>query len=198
MQDGGAVDDAALAACLGWLSAPESVRYHRFVRPLRQRQFLLGRALLRRTLGQLLSLPPESIALTERDGLSPLLDYPGSTIGFSLSHSGSWVACAICAQSPLGLDIEMLDAQRDLSALAQQAFDVSERNWFAAQPAGARVAAFYYLWSRREARIKLASNSGSTQPGFQFVLPHGSVSVVLCSAVAVDAHLVNDAFHSVP
>ena len=196
--DGRTVDDAELARDAAWLNADEAARYGRFVQPLRQRQFLIGRVLLRRALGWLLNVPVGAISLTERPGLAPLLDHVEPAPGFSLSHSGPWVACAVCAQSALGLDIEVMDAQRDLHALAEQAFNAEEKRWFAKQSNRTRVAAFYQLWSSKEARIKLAANSASTCEGSQLILPHPSISMVLCSALQTEAMLMHDAFGSLP
>jgi 4'-phosphopantetheinyl transferase len=83
--------------------------------------------------------------------------------GFSIAHSGRWVACAVSAQTALGLDIEMKDGARDLNALAAQAFDSVEMSqWERLQglPGDQRVEGFYRLWSEKEARFKLGITGG--------------------------------------
>jgi 4'-phosphopantetheinyl transferase len=181
--DGDGVTDAALASYSGWLNAAEQARYRGFVRPLRQRQFLIGRVLLRLALGELLDLPPPQLRLVERAGRSPQLDMPGLQAGFSLSHSGPWVACAVCAQGALGLDIELPQAQRDVAALASQSFDADDVAWLAAQPA--IEPAFYQRWCRNEARIKLASNSDGPASPCDIVLAHPALTIALCSTQPV-------------
>lgn len=175
--DGRVVADAVLQSGAGWLGAGEAARYAAFKRPLRQRQFLLGRTLLRRALGALLDCPPQDIVLEERPGNAPrLASHCSAAPGFSISHSGPWVACAVSRDSRLGLDIEVMDGTRDLDALAAQAFGGAEQAWLAAQPPASRVRDFYRLWCELEARIKLEPARGACS-----WLQHEELAIVLCS-----------------
>lgn len=181
--DGRTVSDKQLLPCICWLNPDELQRYQRFLRHERQRQFLLGRILLRFALGKLLDVAPSSISLSERLGHAPLLNRDGPVPGFSLSHSGPWVGCAVSEQSVLGLDIELLDGTRDLLALAEQVFDVNECALLKEKEDAERVAAFYTLWSTKEARYKLASTSASDAVPHCITFPHTDISIVLCSAL---------------
>jgi 4'-phosphopantetheinyl transferase len=183
MVDADAVTDAELQRLRGWLSPGEMARHQRFVRAQRQRQFVVGRVLLRMALGRLLGVTPQEIKLEEQVGKAPRLAAPvikGVQPGFSIAHSGRWVACAVSAQTALGLDIEMKDGARDLDALAAQAFDSVEMSQWARLQGLAgdqRVEGFYRLWSEKEARFKLGINGG----GHCLVLPHDELSMVLCT-----------------
>jgi len=185
MVDADAVTDADLLRYRGWLLPDEMARHQRFVRAQRQRQFVVGRVLLRVLLGRLLGVAPQVVRLEEQVGKAPRLSAPvlkGAPPGFSIAHSGRWVACAASAQTALGLDIEMRDPGRDLAALAEQAFDADEMaQWARMQnlPDEERVNGFYRLWSEKEARFKL----GQTAEGHCIVLPHAELSVVVCSAL---------------
>lgn len=184
LADVNAVSDASLQRYLGWLTPGEQARHGRFVREQRRRQFVAGRVLLRMALAPLLQVQPQQVMLEERNGLAPrlLTAAPGGTApGFSISHSGRWVACAV-AEHAVGLDIEVRDPARDLDALAKQAFEADEmarwqqmRHWEAAE----RIEGFYRLWSEKEARFKLGMAVG----GHCVTLPHEELSVVLCSPV---------------
>lgn len=188
MVDADAVTDAGLQRLRGWLSPGEMARHQRFVRAQRQRQFIVGRVLLRMALGRLLSVTPQEIRLEEQVGKAPRLVAPlpqGVQPGFSIAHSGRWVACAVSAQTALGLDIEMMDASRDLHALAAQAFDSAEMaQWARLQklPDPQRAEGFYRLWSAKEARFKLGGAAG----GHSLLLPHRELAVALCSEQALD------------
>ena len=183
MVDADAVTDAELQRLRGWLSPGEMARHQRFVRAQRQRQFVAGRVLLRMALGRLLGVTPQEIRLEEQVGKAPRLAAPmlkGTQPGFSIAHSGRWVACAVSAQTALGLDIEMKDGARDLNALAAQAFDSVEMSqWARLQglPDDQRVEGFYRLWSEKEARFKLGISAG----GHCIELPHPELSIVLCT-----------------
>jgi 4'-phosphopantetheinyl transferase len=171
------IGDAELAPFAGWLGPSEAERLTRFVRAGRRRQFVAGRALLRRSLGQLLGMAPADVRLVERPGNAPLLDLPGcAEVGFSLSHSGDWVGCAVSATSRLGLDVELVDASRNIDELAAQAFTAEQQAWLAGRPTSDRLQDFYRLWSATEARFKLG-----VPVAHELQLPHPELSIVLCS-----------------
>jgi 4'-phosphopantetheinyl transferase len=176
--DGRGVAEDRLGDFVGWLGAGELSRYQRFVRPERRRQFLLGRVLARKALGLLLGVTPQDLHIADRPGQAPVLLGPHSTTSFSISHSGPWVACAVSADSALGLDIEQLDSTRNILALAEQAFGPERWAWLAAQPSETRLRDFYTMWSTQEARIKLG-----VEPAMTTELQHPDISIVLCSSV---------------
>ncbi len=156
--DADEVDDDLFAACAAWLGESERARCARFVRPERRRQFIVGRALLRLALGRLLACAPETIPLLERPGQAPSL-LACADIGFSISHSGRWVACAAATGVALGIDIERIDRTRDVASMAQHAFDAHDTALVLACSPEQRHAMFYRLWCRHEAVIKLGSSA---------------------------------------
>ncbi len=166
-----------------WLSESETVRYLRFVRPARQRQFLLGRMLARQAIGALLGIDAHAVVLEERTGLAPALASPvAPRLGLSISHSGPWVACAVSADNNLGLDIEVRDAQRDLTALAEHAFPAQQSEALGRLAPAERLARFYALWCAQEAQIKLG---GEGAPCVH--LDHPELAIALCSTHKLDA-----------
>jgi 4'-phosphopantetheinyl transferase len=174
--DTGPLTEEALAPFAAWLDASEARRMAAFVRPGRRRQFLAGRALARQALGQLLGMAPQAVRFVERPGDAPLLALPGlEQVGFNISHSGRWVACAVSATMRVGLDIEVIDSSRNLEELAAQAFSVQQQAWLAARPDDTRAHDFYLLWSAAEAHFKLKVPCEE-----QIELPHPALSVVLC------------------
>ena len=183
-----ATGELELAGYLAWLGPGEAARYSRFARQQRRRQFLVGRILLRKMLGQLLAIAPKQIELIERPGQAPLLDHVKSCIktspspGFSLSHSGHWIACAVSAGTRLGLDIEIISLERDIDALAKEVFNPMELALLRQLPMAQRVPAFYRMWSAQEARYKLGSCDGPCEQPHCISLPHAQLSVALCSA----------------
>jgi 4'-phosphopantetheinyl transferase len=174
--DADALTDEALASYFAWLDASERERLARFQRPARRSQFLVGRVLARLALGHVLGVEPSVIRLQDRPGSAPLLLSPLTpAAGFSISHSGRWVACAVSSGSKLGLDIEVVDENRDIDALAAQAFDADQQAWLAARPPATQVRDFYSLWSRAEAQFKLGVPAGS-----RFDLSTPELAIVLC------------------
>jgi len=175
--DAGAFTEQSLARFAGWLDDSERQRLGGFVRPARRRQYLAGRVLARQALGAILGLAPCDVRLLDRPGAAPILALPGcGEVGFSISHSGPWIGCAVSRTSRVGFDIEMIDVARDIDALADQIFDEDQRLWLASRPSQSRVRDFYRLWSEAEARFKLG-----VTPQSLFHLPHAELSVVLCA-----------------
>ena len=185
--------DDQLAHCICWLNPEELARYRRFIRPQRQRQFLIGRCLLRAALSKLLKLAPTDISLTESAANAPLLHCSPSTPFFSISHSGPWVICAVSPHCVVGIDIEMKNPDRDLDAIAAHAFDETEVEQLSKLIGDERLKYFYELWSHKEAYYKLLSNVDSNKDsnkdsknkvesgGHCIALTHSELSVVLCS-----------------
>lgn len=166
-----------------WLSGSEAVRCARFLRPARQRQYLLGRVLARKAIGALLDIDARGVVLEERSGQAPALALPlAPQASLSISHSGHWIACAVSSDTQLGLDIETLDAGRDLMALAEQAFSAQQFEAFARTMPAARLARFYAMWCEQEAQIKLGKEGGCCAQ-----LVHPELAIALCSTHALDA-----------
>ena len=190
--DAGSLDDGVLAGCIAWLDDSERQRLARFVRRERRNQFIAGRVLARRTLGAVLGVAPEMVRLVERPGTAPALAMPGAgAAGFSISHSGSWIACAASATGRVGLDVEAVDPARDIDALAAQAFDASQQAWLAARPAASRLGDFYRAWSTLEARFKLGTVAAAT-----FDLSRPGVAIVVCCEHSLAAAPVVEFDHS--
>jgi 4'-phosphopantetheinyl transferase len=178
LADGRSISDERIAGYCDWLNVEEQKRLARFVRFERKRQFVLGRVLLRECLGSALQVPARTVRLLEQPGNAPRLVFPDiETAGLSISHSGDWVACAVSATTALGLDIERVDASRNIEELAAQAFDPEQRAWLAARPDSSRLRDFYQLWSQQEARFKLPA-----PVAYETALYHPELAAVLCSA----------------
>jgi 4'-phosphopantetheinyl transferase len=134
------------------LSAEEAIRAAGIAKPLRRRQFVAGRRLLRTMLAQVLGGRPEDLALDAAAGLPPRLA-SRPDLHLSVSHSGEWVAAAI-ADRPVGIDIEALGARRDPERFARWVCSPEE---FAAWCACGRTEADDLLiahWTRKEAWLK--------------------------------------------
>jgi 4'-phosphopantetheinyl transferase len=149
------------------LTASEARRYANFARRQRKRQFLVGRMLLRLAVSKMMNVPVHEITVLERVGSAPELFVAHKQRlppNFSISHTRDWVGCALSTQVMLGFDIEINDPDRDIVALSQAAFDRTEQLWLMGQPDSYQVAAFYGLWSTREALYKLMSSLGRGMP----------------------------------
>ena len=163
----GRVTEFAVADFEQRLAASEAHRYANFVRSQRKRQFLIGRMLLRLAVAKMMNVPVHEITVLDQVGFAPKLfvaDGQCSPPNFSISHSREWVGCALSSEVMLGFDIEVNDRDRDILALSEAAFQPDEQLWLMQQTEAERIAAFYGLWSTREALYKLMASLGRQMP----------------------------------
>jgi 4'-phosphopantetheinyl transferase len=146
-------DPSALAVATALVDAAERARAARFVRDADRARHLLGRALARTLLAQRTGVAPASLRwVADADG-KPALDGPGPA--FNLSHSGDWIACALAADVPVGVDV-----QETTPAMARpddfgRVLGPRERARIDGMPdEAARIAAFARAWARKEALLK--------------------------------------------
>lgn len=129
-----------------------------------RRRYITAHAAVRRILGAHLGLRPAEVPLTRSASGKPMLDLPGSTWHFSLTHSGArgWLALSTV---PIGIDAEHRAAPAGLPALiAASCTPVEARRLFDLD-ADRRVMAFLALWTRKEAALKAwGSGLGEVDP----------------------------------
>jgi phosphopantetheinyl transferase (holo-ACP synthase) len=113
---------------------------------------LLCRALLRGVLAEATPLASSPWQIGKAPSGKPFVagQHAGITPAVSMSHSGGWVACAVTFAGDVGIDIERMRCDRNLSGIAARAFGPLERAEVAAE--GCRR--FYAIWTLREAMAK--------------------------------------------
>ncbi len=108
---------------------------------------------------------------------------------FSLSHSGDYAMCAVSGR-PVGADVQQ---ERPVKLSLARRFHPREQEWLSRLPEQERQAAFFRLWTRKEAWIKAESGERAlslaeadvihTLPGRYFrdyELPGGFHAAVCC------------------
>lgn len=114
------------------------------------------RGALRRILAGYLGQGAPSLAIINDAAGKPCL--ADSALQFNLSESGGWMLVGVCADQPVGVDLELESEHRDLQAwaVARRYFQESELAVLeAAERSGRLGSAFLRLWTRKEARLKL-------------------------------------------
>ena len=155
-----------------WLSHTESLRLAAIARPQRARQYLFCRYVLRCALSCWLygtASQWQDVVLDGEPGVAPV--WQGCLLAtqrplyLSLSHSATWVGCAV-AEAPIGIDIELqMDRQRDIPAILSWIGSTAESDACMLAPEISQ-ASFLRLWCAKEAAFKWASASGRV-PSFQ-------------------------------
>ncbi|MEQ8964918.1 MAG: 4'-phosphopantetheinyl transferase superfamily protein [Azospirillaceae bacterium] len=174
----GEAEDRAL------LDDAEAERADRFAFRHLTRRFVAKRAILRRCLASRLGLAPETIAFTKGARDKPAID-PACLAGadpaaarlrFNLSDTGDRLAVALTLDREVGIDIEEPRDRTEPDALARGVMTEEEyAAWAALSDDAARQAAFFRLWTRKEAVMK-ALGAGLGLPPRRFavgIAPYG-------------------------
>jgi 4'-phosphopantetheinyl transferase len=144
---------AGLAATL---SSDEQERAGRFIRAADAARFVACRGALRSILGRYAGLPPGNCRFVYGAfGKPGLLDSPaGAALQFNVSHSGDWALIAVAQDTPVGVDLEQIRPGVDVHGVGQMAFSAAERELLQTLPEGGGLAAFFDLWTCKEAYLK--------------------------------------------
>ena len=141
-------------------------------------QFIITRAVLRQLLANYLGIAPRALAFTEGPSGKPAIDphWRQKRIEFNVSHAADYALLALGLDHRLGVDIESVERRVDYRALANRFFSAPEQEAFNTLPAGAACAAFYRVWSRKEACLK-ATGQGLAGGLSGFSVPLGETPV---------------------
>lgn len=113
--------------------------------------WLAGRVLLSRAISPL----PEIVFGAQGKPAFPA----GSARWFNLSHSGDEIALLLSDEGDVGCDIEVIRARKNWPALAESQFTPAEQAHLAAIASEHQLAAFWRIWTRKEAIIKQRGGS---------------------------------------
>src|SRR5262245_35513845 len=147
---------SAVDECYACLSEDETRRACRFTHDQARTCFILGRGALRAILGRYVHAAPQSVLFTYGPSGKPHLapNLSATDVHFNLSHSGDIVLIAVAQGRDVGIDVELIRDDSDVLAIAERFFSQAESNWLANLPTQERTAAFFRLWTRKEALLK--------------------------------------------
>ncbi len=118
------------------------------------------RFLLRLLLGAYLGKAGRDVPIRRgRAGKPELIGGDASRLGFSLSHSGPWLAVAVSDGTPVGIDIEPSDRRPRWQRLARRYFPADEAETLCASDGDAGCRRFLAHWTAREALVKAAGRT---------------------------------------
>lgn len=167
------LDEKDILNNLRLLSPDEREQADRFHFLKDRTRFIARRGTLRSLLSRYIHCPPEQIHFEYSAFGKPEVgkSLNPEHIFFNLSHSNGIALFAISRQAMMGIDIEYMRVDVDLSAIAATAFSTCELEQMQALPDEFRMEAFYNCWTRKEAFIK------ATGKGLSFPLKSFDVSL---------------------
>jgi 4'-phosphopantetheinyl transferase len=162
----------AVQVCRQVLSPEERARADRYVTGELTRRSVVCRGVLRQLLGKVLSLPPAEIRFRiGPHGKPALAAERGSNIEFNVSHTADLAVIALAGRRSVGVDVESVDRKVNRDELAARFFSIAECRAYFSLPEPQRTAAFYRIWTCKEAYLKAIG------AGLSFPLGKFSVSV---------------------
>ena len=143
-------EEAALAA---YLSADEhEAERAGLLSGTHQRRFVVARGMLRQLLGRYLDRDPGAVAFARGAHGKPFLQK--GELHFNVSHTHELALYAIARDREVGVDVEWMRPQVAHEQIAARFFSLEEQEALAQVPDEERRAAFYNIWTRKEAYVK--------------------------------------------
>ena len=154
------ISQSSLASVTEFLSPDERKRADRLRFEVHRNRFIVGRGLLRVIVGSYCDLPPEKLRFNYGPNGKPELTpvqgarRAGSPLHFNLAHSEGVGVLAVTQTGPVGVDVEQVRRLPDFKELVSQFFSAREAAEFLELEREQQSAAFFNLWTRKEALLK--------------------------------------------
>ena len=153
-----AVGDEEYARVSAWLSPAERARAARFGRESLRRRYIVGRASLRKALGDTLSLLPAAVPIVRGVRGRPRLDGIAG-VDFNISHTDEVALIGVARGARIGVDIERADREVNADGLARKFLTPAERATLAPLAADERRERFLRYWTCKEAMSKATGDA---------------------------------------
>ena len=146
------------------LSPDETERAKKFKFEKHQNRYIAGRGALRAILGQYLHAPPADLRFAYLTNGKPTLadKFASAGIHFNLAHTGDLALVAVTRLGMVGVDVESVRPVKNVDELIARFFSSRENELFQKVPDHEKPAAFFNLWTRKEALLK-ATGEGITR-----------------------------------
>jgi len=138
------------------LSMDEIRRADRYRQERDRSRYIVAHGALRELLADYMAQTPRDISFGYTATGKPfLIDKGGEQrLRFNLSHSGEWALVGLALSTEVGIDIEQIDSDVSVEAVAERFFSRSEFEALRKVPLEQRQAAFFSAWTRKEAYVK--------------------------------------------
>jgi len=156
------------------LSAAEKERSERFKFYKHRKNYIASHGFLHTVLSYYVDTSANEITfnLGEQGKPSIITEQNSGNIQFNLSHSGNLAILAICKKHQLGIDIEHTDRKADWTGIAKRFFTENEQEIFFQLDKNIQEDAFYKIWTRKEAHMKVTGKGLSLSPTqFEISIP---------------------------
>jgi len=161
------------------LSSDEKERANRFKFGIHRQRFIISHGFKRTILAEYLSISPLSIDIIKAEKGKPYLSDPIQSLQFNLSHTEDVTLLAITKAAEIGIDIECSDRKTDWEAICHRFYTPVEQNELLSLDKNKQKNAFFGLWTRKEAYIKMLGTGLSLSPTeFTLTVPPSPPSLI--------------------
>ena len=140
------------------LTDDERTRAARYKVETARHQFVIGRGLLRRTLGECLGTAARAVPITYTATGKPVLADSAAGLHFNVTHTDGLALIAL-ARRAVGIDVELVRPVENPDGLVGRFFSAAERAAYLELTQQLRPAGFFRGWTCKEAVIKAAGLS---------------------------------------
>jgi 4'-phosphopantetheinyl transferase len=137
------------------LTPQEIIRAEKYYHEADILRFIITRGILRHLLAKLTECDPSEIVFGFGSSKKPKLENPPLPIHFSVSHTKTHAVIAV-ANNEIGADIEAINPTFQWQDIWQHVCSKIEQNYIS--KATSPVSAFFQLWTRKEAIMKMLGN----------------------------------------
>jgi len=139
-----------------YLTCDEIERAYKYKFDIDRTRFIVGRALLRKMLGDILDYDPFQIKIESNNYRKLFLsNVEQQHLHFNLSHSEDYIIYAFCFNDDVGIDIEKIDPTINHLEIANNYFSADEIAYLKNSSDQNRgVERFFRIWTRKEALLK--------------------------------------------
>jgi len=154
----------ALGQFSATLSADEKERANKFKFEKHRNRYIAGRGALRAILEQYSDARAAELRFDYLTNGKPAFaqDFASAGIHFNLAHTEDLALVAVTRIGLVGVDVECVRPVKDVDELVARFFSARENELFQKVPDDQKPAAFFNLWTRKEAMLK-ATGEGITR-----------------------------------
>ena len=156
------------------LSTEEQARAQRFKFDIHRNRFIISHGFKRSVLAKYLAIEPAAIQYQLSDKGKPSLieEDKSQDLKFNLSHTQDISLLAVSRNIELGIDVEYMDRKTDWQGICQRFFTEPEQETLFSLAKEEQKSAFFQLWTRKEAYMKVIGSGLSLPPtGFTLTVP---------------------------
>lgn len=160
------VHEARIKHLYPLLSSEEKERSERFKFYKHRKAFIASHGFMHNVLACYIDANANEIEFTQTEfGKPSIIDIQNkANIQFNLSHSGNMAILAVCKQNAVGIDIEYAERKVDWKGISKRFFTPNEQEQLSKLTEEEQREAFFQIWTRKEAHMKVTGQGLSLAP----------------------------------